>query len=545
MLPRPCAQALTTSLTALLSVSDKTGIVDFARALHKTGVKLLSTGGTARLLAANDLPVTEVSEVTGFPEMLDGRVKTLHPRIHGGLLARRDVPAHMAALAEHGIGTIDLLVINLYPFAQATAEADCTLEDAIENIDIGGPAMLRAAAKNWPDVAVVIDPDDYAQVLDELTSGGVRRDTKFALAKKVFAHTAAYDGMITNYLCALEPGAEDAVAGVPARAEYPAVLTLQLTKTQDMRYGENPHQRAAFYREANVASGLLAGWTQLQGKELSYNNIADADAAWECVKSFTDAPGSASGAFGAACVIVKHANPCGVAVGATVGEAYGKALKTDPTSAFGGIIAFNAPLDGATAEQVAQQFVEVLIAPEITPAARAVLAAKQNVRLLEVPLSQAMNALDFKRIGGGVLVQSADARNVETTDLKLVTKKAPSAQQMRDLLFAWKVAKFVKSNAIVFCAGGMTLGVGAGQMSRIDSARIAGIKAHNAGLTLQGSAVASDAFFPFRDGLDVVVDAGAACVIQPGGSMRDAEVIAAADERGIAMVLTGVRHFRH
>ena len=531
--------------TALLSVSDKTGIVEFARALHAQGVKLLSTGGTAKLLAQHELPVTEVSEVTGFPEMLDGRVKTLHPRIHGGLLARRDQPEHMAALKEHGIGTIDLLVINLYPFAQATAKADCTLDDAIENIDIGGPAMLRAAAKNWQDVAVVIEPTDYAQVLAELAAGGVKRETKFALAKKVFAHTAAYDGMITNYLTALEAGSENATTKVPARTEFPAVFNLQLLKTQDMRYGENPHQSAAFYRDAVVARGLLAGWTQLQGKELSYNNIADADAAWECVKSFSDAPGSGSGAFGAACVIVKHANPCGVAVGATIGEAYAKALKTDPTSAFGGIIAFNAPLDAATADAVAKQFVEVLIAPEITPQARAVFAAKPNVRLLEVPLSRAMNALDMKRVGGGVLLQSADAKNVGSSELKVVTKKVPTPQQLQDLLFAWKVAKFVKSNAIVFCAGGMTLGVGAGQMSRIDSARMAGIKAHNAGLTLQGSAVASDAFFPFRDGLDVVVDAGAACVIQPGGSMRDAEVIAAADERGIAMVLTGVRHFRH
>jgi phosphoribosylaminoimidazolecarboxamide formyltransferase / IMP cyclohydrolase len=522
--------------TALLSVSDKTGIVDFARALHKAGVKLLSTGGTAKLLAQNDLPVTEVSEVTGFPEMLDGRVKTLHPRIHGGLLARRDDPEHMAALKEHGIGTIDLLVINLYPFAQATAKADCTLDDAIENIDIGGPAMLRAAAKNWQDVAVVIEPADYAQVLSELGAGGVQRATKFGLAKKVFAHTAAYDGMISNYLGALDAGAENTTTKVPTRAEYPAVFNLQLVKTQDMRYGENPHQSAAFYSETSVARGLLAGWTQLQGKELSYNNIADADAAWECVKSFTDS---------AACVIVKHANPCGVAVGAHVGEAYAKALKTDPTSAFGGIIAFNAPLDGATAEALAKQFVEVLIAPEITPEARAVLASKQNVRLLEVPLSRATNALDMKRVGGGLLLQSADAKTIEAADVKVVTKRAPTAQQLQDLLFAWKVAKFVKSNAIVFCGGGMTLGVGAGQMSRIDSARIAGIKASNAGLTLQGSAVASDAFFPFRDGLDVVVDAGATCVIQPGGSMRDGEVIAAADERGIAMVLTGVRHFRH
>ena len=526
------------SLTALLSVSDKTGIVDFARALHERGVKLLSTGGTAKLLAENGLPVTEVAEITGFPEMLDGRVKTLHPRIHGGLLARRDVPEHMAALKEHGIGTIDLLVINLYPFAKATARLDCTLEDAIENIDIGGPAMLRAAAKNWQDVAVVIDPSDYPQVLSELQSGGLQKKTKFGLAKKVFAHTAAYDGMITNYLTALADDAENHGDAVPARGDWPATFTLQLTKVQDMRYGENPHQGAAFYRDAQPAPGTLAGWHQLQGKELSFNNIADSDAAWECVKTF-DVP---------ACVIVKHANPCGVAIGADAHEAYSKAFKTDPTSAFGGIIAFNRAIDKAAAEAVARQFVEVVIAPSVTAEARAVFAAKQNVRVLEVALpdgAHAMNAYDFKRVGGGVLLQSADARNVPQSELKVVTKAQPTAEQMVDLMFAWKVAKFVKSNAIVFCAGGMTLGVGAGQMSRIDSARIAGIKAENANLSLKGSAVASDAFFPFRDGLDVVCDAGATCVIQPGGSMRDEEVIHAADERGIAMVLTGTRHFRH
>ena len=527
------------SLTALLSVSDKTGIVDFARTLHDSGVKLLSTGGTAKLLAENGLPVTEVSEITGFPEMLDGRVKTLHPRVHGGLLARRDVPEHMAALKEHGIGTIDLLIINLYPFAKATARADCTLEDAIENIDIGGPAMLRAAAKNWQDVAVVIDPADYPQVLAELKSpAGLQKKTKFALAKKVFAHTAAYDGMITNYLTALADDAELHGEAVPARGDFPATFTLQLTKVQDMRYGENPHQSAAFYRDAAPVAGTLAGWHQLQGKELSFNNIADSDAAWECVKTF-DVP---------ACVIVKHANPCGVAIGANVAEAYSKAFKTDPTSAFGGIIAFNRALDGAAAEAVVRQFVEVVIAPSVTPEARAIFAAKQNVRVLEVPLPEgahAMNTFDFKRVGGGVLLQSADSRNVLPHELRVVTKVLPTTEQMVDLLFAWKVAKFVKSNAIVFCANGMTMGVGAGQMSRIDSARIAGIKAENAGLTLKGTAVASDAFFPFRDGLDVVCDAGATCVIQPGGSMRDEEVISAADERGIAMVLTGTRHFRH
>jgi phosphoribosylaminoimidazolecarboxamide formyltransferase/IMP cyclohydrolase len=523
------------SLTALLSVSDKTGIVDFARALHGAGVKLLSTGGTARLLAESGLPVTEVAEVTGFPEMLDGRVKTLHPRIHGGLLARRDLPDHMAALQQHGIGTIDLLIVNLYPFAQATARPDCTLEDAIENIDIGGPAMLRAAAKNWQDVAVVIDPADYPRVLGELKAGRVERNTKFMLAKKVFAHTAAYDGMITNYLTALEPQAEDNTAAVPARQDYPEVFNLQLVKTQGLRYGENPHQSASFYRDARPAEGTLAHWVQLQGKELSYNNIADADAAWECVKTL-DVP---------ACVIVKHANPCGVAVAGTAVEAYQKAFKTDPTSAFGGIIAFNQPLDGAAAESVVKQFVEVVIAPRISREAREVFAAKQNVRLLEVPLSKQSNTLDFKRVGGGMLLQSADAKNVSASELRVVTRQAPTAEQLQDLLFAWKVAKFVKSNAIVYCKGGMTLGVGAGQMSRVDSARIASIKAENAGLSLQGSAVASDAFFPFRDGLDVVCDNGATCVIQPGGSMRDEEVIAAADERGIAMVFTGTRHFRH
>jgi phosphoribosylaminoimidazolecarboxamide formyltransferase/IMP cyclohydrolase len=530
--------------TALLSVSDKSGVVEFATELHRLGVRLLSTGGTARLLADAGLPVTEVAEVTGFPEMLDGRVKTLHPRIHGGLLARRDVPAHMAALAAHGIETIDLLVVNLYPFAQATARTDCTLADAIENIDIGGPAMLRAAAKNWADVAVLIDPADYAGVLAELRAGGIQRATKFRLAKKVYAHTAAYDGMIANYLSALDEGAENQADHVPARQGFPAVFNLQLTRAQELRYGENPHQAAVFYRDAKPAEGTLAHWVQLQGKALSYNNIADADAAWECVKTF-DAPASAGGAQGAACVIVKHANPCGVGLGADPAEAYAKAFKTDPTSAFGGIIAFNRPLDGAAAALVARQFVEVLIAPAISAEARAVFAGKPNVRLLEVPLSRATNALDFKRVGGGLLVQTQDAKSVDESELRVVTKREPTAQQLDDLLFAWRVAKFVKSNAIVFCAGGMTLGVGAGQMSRIDSARIAGIKAENAGLTLQGSAVASDAFFPFRDGLDVVVDAGAACVIQPGGSMRDDEVIQAADERGIAMVFTGTRHFRH
>ncbi len=542
--------------TALISVSDKTGVVEFARSLHECGLRLLSTGGTARLLADAGLPVTEVAEVTGFPEMLDGRVKTLHPHIHGGLLARRDLPEHVAALQQHGIAPIDVVVVNLYPFAQATARPGCTLDEAIENIDIGGPAMLRAAAKNWAHVAVLIDPADYAPVLAELRSdAGISRATRFRLAKKVYAHTAAYDGMVANYLTSLSAGAENDADAVPRREAYPAVLSLQLAKTQDMRYGENPHQSAAFYREvlipgtaaaASAPAGLLASWTQHQGKELSFNNIADADAAWECVKSFGDTP---------ACVIVKHANPCGVAVAEQLVDAYRKAWKTDTTSAYGGIVAFNRPLDAATAEamQATKQFVEVLIAPGYSAEARALFAGKANLRLLEVPLgasgaqgsTASSNALDLKRVGGGLLVQSHDSKNVGPGELRVVTKLAPTPAQSADLLFVWKVAKYVKSNAIVHAAGGMTLGIGAGQMSRVDSARIASIKAAQAGLSLAGSAVASDAFFPFRDGLDVVIDNGAGCVIQPGGSMRDDEVIAAADERGVAMVFTGTRHFRH
>ncbi|RJG02227.1 bifunctional phosphoribosylaminoimidazolecarboxamide formyltransferase/IMP cyclohydrolase [Noviherbaspirillum sedimenti] len=517
---------------ALISVSDKTGVLEFARELSTMGVKLLSTGGTAKLLAENGLAVTEVADYTGFPEMLDGRVKTLHPKVHGGILARRDFPEHQAALAKHDIPTIDMVVVNLYPFQQTVAKDQCTLEDAIENIDIGGPAMLRSSAKNHKDVVVICDPVDYTRVLAELTAGAgeVSYATKFDLAKKVFAHTAAYDGAITNYFTAL--GEDKAHA---TRSAYPATLNQQFLKVQEMRYGENPHQSAAFYRDAQPVAGALANYTQLQGKELSYNNIADADAAWECVKTF-DAT---------ACVIIKHANPCGVAIGANALEAYSKALQTDPTSAFGGIIAFNCELDGFAAEAVVKQFVEVLIAPSFSAEARQIFSAKANVRLLEIPLGKGLNQYDFKRVGGGLLVQSPDAKNVMPAELRVVSKKQPTPQQLQDLMFAWRVAKFVKSNAIVFCANGMTLGVGAGQMSRIDSARIASIKAQNAKLSLVGSAVASDAFFPFRDGLDVVVDAGATCVIHPGGSMRDQEVIDAADERGVVMLYTGIRHFRH
>ncbi|MDB5797214.1 MAG: purH [Paucimonas sp.] len=515
---------------ALISVSDKTGVLELARALAAMDVKILSTGGTARLLAENGLAVTEVADYTGFPEMLDGRVKTLHPKVHGGILARRDVASHGAALEAHGIPTIDMVVVNLYPFAQTVAREQCSLEDAIENIDIGGPAMLRSSAKNHRDVLVLCDPADYAAVLDEIRSGEVGYDTRFQLALKVFAHTAQYDSAIANYLSSLGPGREHAT-----RSAFPAKLNLHFEKMQEMRYGENPHQSAAFYRDLAPGAGALANYRQLQGKELSYNNIADADAAWECVKTF-DQP---------ACVIIKHANPCGVAVAASAAEAYAKAFQTDPSSAFGGIIAFNLTLDKAAAEAVAKQFVEVLIAPAFSAEARAIFSAKQNVRLLEIGLGDAVNNFDFKRVGGGLLVQSPDTRNVTQAELKVVSRKQPTQEQLRDLMFAWRVAKYVKSNAIVFAGGGMTLGVGAGQMSRVDSARIASIKAQNAGLALAGSAVASDAFFPFRDGLDVVVDAGATCVIQPGGSMRDQEVIDAADERGVVMLYTGTRHFRH
>ena len=529
-------------MNALLSVSDKTGILDFARALHALGIKLISTGGTAKLLSDNGLPVTEVAALTGFPEMLDGRVKTLHPKVHGGLLARRDLPEHMAALQAHGIDTIDLLVVNLYPFEATVAKPGCTLEDAIENIDIGGPAMVRSAAKNWKDVGVLTDASQYAQVLAELKADGkLTEQTKFALSVAAFNRISQYDGAISDYLSSVN---FEAGNSTPTRQMFPAQANSQFIKLQDLRYGENPHQQAAFYRDIHPAAGSLVTAQQLQGKELSYNNIADADAAWECVKSF-----GAGGSSTTACVIVKHANPCGVAVGVDALEAYSKAFQTDPTSAFGGIIAFNGTLDERAALQVSKQFVEVLMAVDYTPAALEVFKSKVNVRILKISLpadgSLGRNAMEIKRVSSGLLMQSADNHELALADLKVVTKKQPTPEQLQDLLFAWKVAKYVKSNAIVFCKGGMTMGVGAGQMSRLDSARIASIKAEHAGLSLAGTVVASDAFFPFRDGLDVVVDAGATCVIQPGGSMRDAEVIAAADERGVAMVFSGVRHFRH
>jgi phosphoribosylaminoimidazolecarboxamide formyltransferase/IMP cyclohydrolase len=515
--------------TALVSVSDKTGLAEFALGLARLEIKILSTGGTAKLLAEHRIAVTEVADYTGFPEMLDGRVKTLHPRLHAGILARRDSPAHMAAIKAAGIEPIDLVAVNLYPFAQTVTSPGCTLAEAIENIDVGGPSMLRAGAKNYAGVAVVTDPSDYPGLIEEMKArgGAVSEARRFALAQKAFAHSAAYDAAIGNYLTAL--GSDGKPAGFPGR------LTLQFEKLQEVRYGENPHQAAAFYRDGNPVPGGIAGHARIQGKELSYNNIADADAAWECVKTF-DEP---------ACVIVKHANPCGAAVGDSLLEAYQRAFATDPTSAFGGIVAFNRGLDAAAAAAVSRQFVEVVIAPEFDAGARKVFTDKPNVRVLSASLARAAQTYDFKRVGGGLLVQSPDSRNVETSDLRTVTRLEPTLAQIADLLFAWRVAKYVKSNAIVFCARGRTLGIGAGQMSRIDAARVAALKAQNAGLSLAGSVVASDAFFPFRDGVDVVAQAGAKAVIQPGGSVRDDEVIAAANELGLAMVFTGVRHFRH
>ncbi|MDR3159523.1 MAG: bifunctional phosphoribosylaminoimidazolecarboxamide formyltransferase/IMP cyclohydrolase [Zoogloeaceae bacterium] len=525
---------------ALFSLSDKRDALEFARGLAAQGVKLLSTGGTARLLRDAGLAVTEIGDYTGFPEMLDGRVKTLHPKVHAGILARRDSPGHLATIERHGIPPIDLVCVNLYPFAATVATPGVTLAAAIENIDIGGPAMARSAAKNFTGVVIVTDPADYAFILAELKAnhGEISLATRFALAKKAFTHTARYDAMIANWLTGAPEGVEaEPEKPVSALSPFPERLHLAFDRVEVLRYGENPHQEAAFYRDLAPAPGSIAAYRQAQGKELSYNNIADADAAWECVKTFPTP----------ACVIVKHANPCGVAVGANLAEAYEKAFQTDATSAFGGIIAFN----GEVGEEIVQSmsdkkhFVEVLIAPAFTEAARTLLTAKQNLRVLEAPILRTRNPLELKRVGGGLLAQTPDDFDVKPENLKVVTQKAPAPAQIDDLLFAWRVAKFVKSNAIVFCANGMTLGVGAGQMSRVDSTRIAGVKAQNAGLSLAGSVVASDAFFPFRDGIDVLAKAGAAAVIQPGGSLRDEEVIAAANEHGLAMVFTGARHFRH
>jgi len=530
---------------ALISVSDKTGIVDFARELAGFGVELLSTGGTAKLLADSGIAVIEVSDYTGFPEMMDGRVKTLHPKIHGGILGRRGTDD--AVMAEHGIGGIDMVVVNLYPFEQTVARPDCTLEDAIENIDIGGPTMIRAAAKNHRDVTIVVDAADYGRVLEEMKAneGATTYATRFDLMVKTYEHTARYDGMIANHfgkLVSIEGKSDDVQGGTSAAggrtpgAAFPRTFNLQVKQVQTMRYGENPHQKAAFFVEHNAPAGSIASARQLQGKELSYNNIADTDAALECVKQFNEGP---------ACVIVKHANPCGVAIGPDLVTAYDRAYSTDPESAFGGIIAVNGELDGHTARTIIErQFVEVIIAPKISQEAIEVVSEKKNVRLLECGAwGEAGEILDFKKVNGGLLVQSSDL--LLYNELKVVTQRQPTEQEMADLIFSWRVAKFVKSNAIVYGNENMTIGVGAGQMSRVNSARIAAIKAEQAGLTVKGSVMASDAFFPFRDGIDNAAEAGIAAVIQPGGSMRDEEVIAAADEHGMAMVFTGMRHFRH
>jgi phosphoribosylaminoimidazolecarboxamide formyltransferase/IMP cyclohydrolase len=534
------ASAVSPIRRALLSVSDKTGLIALGQRLHQAGVELLSTGGSAKALREAGIPVKDVSELTGFPEIMDGRVKTLHPKVHGGLLGRRGTDD--AVMSELDIAPIDLLVLNLYPFEQTVARADCTLEEAIENIDIGGPAMLRSAAKNWNDVGVLTAPDQYDEALAEIEAhGGLTRATRFKLAVAAFNRVSNYDGAISDYLSALKLNDEhDAIAGHDA---FPAQANGRFVKMMDLRYGENPHQQAAFYRDLYPAPGTLATFRQLQGKELSFNNIADSDAAWECVRSFTKP----------ACVIVKHANPCGVAVSLDgIGRAYDLAYQTDPTSAFGGIIAFNRVVDAATAKAIVdRQFVEVVLAPGYEDAALKALAKKTNVRVLEIPppadgdLAKAHPGNDSRRVGSGLLIQTADRAMVKAEDLKIVTKRAPTPTEIDDLIFAWKVAKYVKSNAIVYAKNRQTIGVGAGQMSRVYSAKIAGIKAADEKLEVRGSVMASDAFFPFRDGIDAAAAAGIQAVIQPGGSMRDAEVIAAADEHGMAMVFTGIRHFRH
>lgn len=515
---------------ALISVSDKNGIVDFARALRELNIELLSTGGTFRLLKENNISVTEVSDYTNFPEMMDGRVKTLHPKVHGGILGRRGVDDEV--MEEHSIKPIDMVVVNLYPFASTVSDPTCTLPDAIENIDIGGPTMVRSAAKNHKDVAVLVNNNDYAEVVEELkkNQGQLKYQTRYELMVKAFEHTAGYDGMIANHFGAR--GTDNTAR------DFSNTFNMQYFKTQEMRYGENPHQKAAFYTEASPTEASVATAKQLQGKELSFNNIADTDAALECVKQF-DEP---------ACVIVKHANPCGVAVASDIGAAYELAFATDPESAFGGIIAFNRELDSKTARAICEkQFVEVIIAPTVSADASAVVAEKKNVRLLACGMwdSQRPNDFDYKRVNGGLLIQDRDNGMVCERDLKVVSKRIPTSREMSDMLFAWKVAKMVKSNAIIYAKNNQTIGVGAGQMSRINSARIAGIKAEHAGLDVVGAVMASDAFFPFRDGIDNAGKAGISCIIQPGGSMRDDEVITAANEHGMAMVFTGMRHFRH
>ncbi|MDF7679355.1 bifunctional phosphoribosylaminoimidazolecarboxamide formyltransferase/IMP cyclohydrolase [Enterobacteriaceae bacterium ESL0689] len=520
---------------ALLSVSDKTGIIEFAQALSARGVELLSTGGTAHLLAEQGLSVTEVSDYTGFPEIMNGRVKTLHPKVHGGILARRGLDDDL--MTQHAIAPIDLVVVNLYPFAQTITHDDCSLEEAIENIDIGGPTMIRAAAKNHKDVTIIVASSDYNTVINEMDAnkGSLTPATRFNLAIKAFEHTASYDGMIANYFGGLVPPYHGDIQQASGR--FPRTLHLNFIKKQDMRYGENSHQQAAFYTEENVKEASVATAQQLQGKALSFNNIADTDTALECVKTFSEP----------ACVIVKHANPCGVAVSHSLIDAYDRAWKTDPTSAFGGIIAFNRELDATTAQSIlSRQFVEVIIAPAVNQEALNIISAKQNIRLLICGnCTHAEPGLDFKRVNGGLLVQDRDLRMVTVDEIHVVTQRQPTTQELHDALFCWKVAKFVKSNAIVYAKDNMTIGIGAGQMSRVYSAKIAGLKANDEGLEVKGSVMASDAFFPFRDGIDAAAAAGVSCVIQPGGSIRDEEVIAAADEHDMAMIFTGIRHFRH
>lgn len=524
---------------ALLSVSDKSGIVEFAQGLVKRGVKLLSTGGTAKLLAENGVPVTEVSDYTGFPEMMEGRVKTLHPKIHGGILGRRGIDDEV--MMQHQIDAIDMVVVNLYPFAATVANPDCTLEDAVENIDIGGPTMVRSAAKNHQHVAIVVNNGDFNGILAEMdqNQNGLTFETRFDLAIKAFEHTAQYDSMIANYFGQMvKPYLRADEEEVEAKCgQFPRTLNLNFIRKQSMRYGENAHQKAAFYVEQDVKEASVSTAKQLQGKSLSYNNIADTDAALECVKSFSEP----------ACVIVKHANPCGVALGENILEAYNRAYQTDPTSAFGGIIAFNRELDEATAKVIIErQFVEVIIAPTVSSAAQEIVKSKKNVRLLACGnWESAIQRLDFKRVNGGLLVQEADLSMVDLADLEVVSKRQPTKQELEDLLFCWKVAKFVKSNAIVYAKNNQTVGIGAGQMSRVYSAKIAGIKAKDEGLEIKGCVMASDAFFPFRDGIDAAAKVGIECVIHPGGSMRDQEVIDAANEHNMVMVLTKMRHFRH
>ena len=516
---------------ALISVSNKEGLLEFARELARRGVQIISTGGTARLLRGEGIEAVDVSAVTGFPEIMDGRVKTLHPKIHGGLLGRRGTDEDV--MREHGIEAIDLVVVNLYPFAATIAQPGCTFEDAVENIDIGGPAMVRAAAKNHARVAIVVDPLDYGTVLAEMEreDGAVSDATRLRLAAKAYAHTAQYDAMVASYL------SQAVRSGGAAATDFPDLLPLQFRKRLDLRYGENPHQQAAFYVASDAQGASVGSASQLQGKELSFNNLADADTALECVRQF-EAP---------ACVIVKHANPCGVAVAATIRAAYDNAYRTDPTSAFGGIIAFNRALDAETASAIVErQFVEVIIVPSVEPEAREVCSKKENVRLLVTgPFTPSNSRVEMRSVNGGLLVQTRDLDMVAPADFKVVTRRAPTAQELLDLAFAWQVCKYVKSNAIIFARDGMTIGIGAGQMSRVYSTRIAAMKARDGGLEPSGSAMASDAFFPFRDGLDAAAEHGIKAVIQPGGSLRDSEVVAAADEHGIAMVFTGMRHFRH